>query len=578
MNKLSGFFFENKTKVYATLVLIPLCIYFKSLFYDFSPIDDQWLIIRNAGALSSWANIPDFFTKPTAELYYRPLLSVSLMIDYHISTLSPFSYHFTNILLHILSVILLFNFLKQLNVGNKLSFVLSILFAIHPALLHAVAWIPGRNDSLLTVFALYAFITLNQYITKNNTKFLILHFLAFVCALLTKENAFLLPVFFIILCFNKIKTKKSLIALITSWITIIIIWFAVKQHVVSEFPTAGHDLILTIKNSFFAYLIFIGKTVLPIQLSVAPTFIHSSLIPGILVILLFTFLYFKLGLKNKRIGWLGIAIFFIMLIIPIWYSASSISQEHYEHRLYLPFVGIILFISQLKIDVNSKFYNYVILVIVIVFSVKTLARMGVYKNEESYIDAGVIEAPENYFYQFKKGDVLYKNKQNSEALIYYNKALEKQPDKIQILNNRGNVYVALGKKNEAIQDFNKAIELSNSTPSAYLNRCLAYKYFGDIENAMKDLLFLKQNYPNFISTEMENEFNKVWENYQFNQLNKLIISEPKNAMLLVNRAKFLLTKRLGKDALADLKRACELEPNNSDFENYYNELNSSLPH
>ena len=577
MNTKVSMLFQSKTKVYTILVLIPLCLYFKSLFYDFSPMDDQWLIIRNAASLSNWENLPDFFTKPTAELYYRPLLSVSLMIDYHISHLSPYSYHFTNLLLHILCVVLLFNFLKQLNVDNKLSFLLSILFAVHPVLLHSVAWIPGRNDSLLTAFTLVSFITLNQYVLKNNFKFLIIHFLAFVLALLTKENAFLLPIFFLTLCYNKIKTKQ-LLSLITLWLVIVIAWFIIKLNVVNIFPSAGHNVILTIKNSVFGYLIFIGKSVLPFQLSVAPTYLHTSIIPGIIVLLLFTFLYFKFGFKNARFGWLGIVIFFVMLIIPIWYSASSISQEHYEHRAYLPLVGIILFISQLRIDVNAKIFNYLILIMVIAFSLKTFQRMEVYKNEETFLDAGIKEAPENYFFQFKNGDVLYKNKRFTEALIAYNKALEKQPGKIQILNNRGNVFVALGKKREAIIDFNNAIKLSNSSPQAYLNRCLAYNAFGEIENAMNDLIFLKSNHPDFVPNGLEEVISNKWNVLMFEELNQKIAQEPQNAILYVNRAKLFLTKRMGKEALSDLKKACELEPNNQNFKNYFNELNSSFPH
>jgi hypothetical protein len=39
-----------------------------------------------------------------------------------------------------------------------------------------------------------------------------------------------------------------------------------------------------------------------------------------------------------------------------------------------------------------------------------------------------------------------------------------------------------------------------------------------------------------------------------------------------------LNMRMGKEALADLKKACELEPNNAGFKGYFNELNNSLPH
>jgi hypothetical protein len=45
----------------------------------------------------------------------------------------------------------------------------------------------------------------------------------------------------------------------------------------------------------------------------------------------------------------------------------------------------------------------------------------------------------------------------------------------------------------------------------------------------------------------------------------------------VNRAKLYLDIRQGEKALADLKKAVELDPNNADFHRYYDELARSFP-
>ena len=204
--------------------------------------------------------------------------------------------------------------------------------------------------------------------------------------------------------------------------------------------------------------------------------------------------------------------------------------------------------------------------------------MDTYKNELSFIDCGVKETPEYYLFHFKKGDKFFEQRNFTSALACYNIAIQMQPSRVQLYNNRANVYCAMGNKKEAFADYNTALKLSPNNPSAYLNRCLAYKNFGDIENSMKDLMFLKQNYPNFIPANFEKEMAQIWDDYQFEQLNQLIKVEPNNAILYVNRAKILLNKRLGREALADLKRACDLDPKNTDYKNYYNELNSSFPH
>lgn len=578
MNKLNGLFFENKIKVYFTLLLIPFCLYIKSLWYNFSPMDDQWLILENTKVLSDWRNFPLLFKTSISGIYYRPLLNLSFMMDYHVGQKSPLIYHFTNLILHLLTVILFYHFLIQVNVSKKLSFLFALVFSVHPAILHTVAWIPGRNDLLLAIFTLCSFIFLINYLLNQKQQHLFFHLFFFSCSLLTKENALILPIFFGILSLNYKKSKNNIFVFILSWLTIIVAWYLIRKNIVNYYPSVGNDLTLSIKNFISGFLLFTGKCLFPIQQSVFPTLKNASVIPGFITIILIIIAYIKLEINNKVLAALGLIIFTGVLAIPVWYGATSSTGEHYEHRIYLPLIGLLLFITQLKFNINSKLFNYIITIIIVLFSIKTFYRMNTYKNEMTYIDSGIKETPEYYLFHFKKGDKLFENHDFINALAAYNTALKMQPFRVQIYNNRANVYCAIGKKDEAINDYNTALKLSPNNPNAYLNRCVAYKNFGDIENAMNDLTFLKQNYPNFIPTGMEDEYNKIWDNYQYSQLNKYILLEPKNAILLVNRAKFLLNKRMGKEALADLKKACELEPNNIDFKNYFNELNSSLPH
>jgi Flp pilus assembly protein TadD len=584
-------FYDNKNKLILVLLIVPFCLYFKSLFFDFSPMDDQWLILRNSGSLSKWGNLPEFFTRPIAGIYYRPFLSTSFMIDYHLGAVSPHIYHLTNLIWHLFSVVLLFKMLQQFNVSNKLAFLLALLFAIHPMALHSVAWIPGRNDTMLTVFAISSILFLNKYIVQKKTTYLVWHLVLFVCALLTKENAILLPLFYSAIYYRKFKFNKNHLSLISAWIVLLIIWYFIRTHVVDSSLSTGKNISDSITNSALGYLLFIGKSTLPFQQSVFPTLQASSVIPGILITVLFVFLYIKLGVKEKYIAWLGLLIFIGMLAIPVWYGATSSSHEHYEHRMYLSMIGLLLFVSQLNFNINSKLFNYSILLFVVLFSLKTFTRMDVYKNAESFVDAGIVEAPENYFFHSKKAEYLYLSKNFSESIFYFDKALAKQPKRIQLLNNRGNVYLAMGNKEKALADFNTAIALSDSNATSYINRCLTYDYFGDADKAMMDLAKAKNLKKNSVSPQLEAQITKKWilanakyisPNITINKqlaivLNQEIEANPNDPILYVNRAKLFIDNRLGNEALADLKKACELDPTNTEFKRYYTELNSSLP-
>ena len=58
--------------------------------------------------------------------------------------------------------------------------------------------------------------------------------------------------------------------------------------------------------------------------------------------------------------------------------------------------------------------------------------------------------------------------------------------KVNAYNNRGVVYAALGQYQEAIQDYNQAIELDPKHLYAYNNRGVAYAALGQHQEAIRD--------------------------------------------------------------------------------------------
>ncbi|MBI3521378.1 MAG: glycosyltransferase family 39 protein [Bacteroidetes bacterium] len=569
-------FFENKIRMYAILILIPLCLYAKSWFYEFSPMDDQWMVIKNADVLSDWKNIDAFFTRPLMGLYYRPFFSISLMLDYHIGKTSPFIYHFSNLIFHLISVVLVYKLFLNLKISNAISFLFALLFAVHPALLHAIAWIPGRNDILLTVFALSSSIYLIKFLEKEQKTYLWLHFFFFFCAMLTKENAFALPVFFIMLIYHFNKSKKTYITLLIGWIAILLIWFMLRNYAVKSSLTLGPDIFESIKRFFMGLLLYIGKSIIPLHQSVFPTLKNSTIIFGLIASGILIFLLLKPGLKNKTLAFSGLILFFSMIAVPVWYGATGSSGEHYEHRIYLPLIGLLIFISQINFNQTSPLFIYSTIIVIMVFSFKTFYRLNIYKTENSFVDSGIKEAPEYYYFYAIKGDKLLSQQNFAASIPYYNTAINMQPQRPQLYSSRGYAFVELNKHKESVDDFTKAIEFTKNNPDMYLNRCLANKKFGDLEYAMKDFTYLKKNFPKSIPQGLEEDLVSQWYNYLEGKISNQIASDQKNASLYVNRAKILMLNKKRTEAFEDIKHACELEPNNKTYQSYLELLNSRM--
>lgn len=92
---------------------------------------------------------------------------------------------------------------------------------------------------------------------------------------------------------------------------------------------------------------------------------------------------------------------------------------------------------------------------------------------------------------FKKGFEYQDQGDLDRALAEYQKALELNPNYVQVYTNLGTVY--LGKKDFdlAIGNFKKVIELNYWDKKAHYNLGVAYLYRGELEEAKKEVEFLK---------------------------------------------------------------------------------------
>jgi hypothetical protein len=219
---------------FAWFALIGLLVYGQTLFFGFSYLDDNVLIVDHIKDLTNFANIGRFFQEDVFHLmgwsaaYYRPLLTLSFMANAIFAGLHPFLYHLTNVLIHIVVTCFIFQLLLKLGFRRVKVFCLSFLFLIHPVVVQAVAWLPGRNDSLLAFFAVPSFIFFLNYLEKHKRGDYAWHLVFFLCALLTKETAIALPVvcFFFNFLIKEPKPARLPLKFYAGWLGCFLIWLS----------------------------------------------------------------------------------------------------------------------------------------------------------------------------------------------------------------------------------------------------------------------------------------------------------------------------------------------------------------
>lgn len=565
MKQVAKNFFEKERQVLLVLLLPIILIYIKSLGFGFTSMDEQWMIVKDTAYLSKWSNLKNVFVESTGDMYYRPVLMVTLILDYHLAKLNTWFYHLVNLLWHLLAVVLLYKLLLRIKVTRKTAFVFALLFGIHPLLVHAVVWVPGRNDILLAVFTLASLISLHDFIDKNQIKFLILHLLFFVLALFTKENAVVLPLVYAVFYWSLAKPElKKIYPVVLSWIVLTLCWLFLRNAIVRTSPASSNDLTTQLLNFAGGFLVYIGKTIYPFQQSVVPTIKHSSLIPGILTLLFFIFLSIKLGFRDKKLAFFGASLFFILLALPVWFGASRSNGEHLEQRIYISMAGLFIFLAQLKFDPNGKVFEYASAALLLVLLLKTGSRQNVYKDELSFIDAGIKETPDYYYFYFQKADKLNDLNRCEEAIPYYNQALALRPNYYRGISNRGSAYFRLGRYKEAIADFSNAIEHSAFDKTYHFNRCLAYARLNDMEHAMKDMIVLKKCCGQVLDQDIELEITDKWSR-SLEALIKQAETDTKNAALFFRIANLYFDVEMTQPGLTYLKQACLLAPENAEY-------------
>jgi tetratricopeptide (TPR) repeat protein len=108
------------------------------------------------------------------------------------------------------------------------------------------------------------------------------------------------------------------------------------------------------------------------------------------------------------------------------------------------------------------------------------------KEALEYYSKAIELDPENERAYHNRGDVHYELKMFEEAITDYDKAIELDPRSAVSYKNRGNAYFKLYQFDKAIADYDKAIEIDADYALAYNNRGMAYYELYQFDKAIAD--------------------------------------------------------------------------------------------
>ena len=344
--------------------------------------DDQHAIVENYA-------IHRFDLKEIFSSSGRPILHVTLAINYYFGKLNVFGYHLVNLLLHISNGIMLYFILFQTaNLPSikekygqrayRIALYAALIFIVHPIQTQAVTYIISRSSVLATTFYLLSlFLFINTFalcstLSAPRSLLLVGAFFVSCLGMATKPIVATLPLMLLIYDFfflsnGDLKILKqrylSHIAMFsTISVTIYLSAAGLREFVAFDYakgvqmpfgePVTSFQYFMTQLHviPYYIKLLFI-----PTNLNLDydwPITMHLDLATVLFFILLAAIAGFGIWAYG-RAKLLSFAIIWFFVTLSVTSSFLVIYDMIFEHRLYLPSIGFAIFAALLISKISS---------------------------------------------------------------------------------------------------------------------------------------------------------------------------------------------------------------------------------
>jgi tetratricopeptide (TPR) repeat protein len=506
------------------IALAVVAVYATVPSFKFIGFDDNEILKQHYFIIGDISKIKLAFTTDaflgTNGTFYRPLQTVSFMLDALVGGPKPFIYHLTNLLLHIASSLCVFWLLLTLGYQRLVSLLLALLFALHPMFVPMVAWVPTRGDLLLTIFVIISFILFIKSFREKRPVLVLWHGVIFFLALLAKETAVAVPplcLFYYYLEFRKTPARKLITGYFVAWLVAGAVWYYLHSalHVVGD-NSVG--LVALIQNLRIMPEL-LGKFFVPAHFQLTPLFSLIDTAIGLVVAALLAWLILRMGAWTDKKLLFGL-LWTLLCILPVTIYRNSDAQyifDYLYHRAYLPSIGLVIVLAELfrRLNVrNEKYFRRVAVGAVPVLAycgIASFHEMGFYRDAPTFFTEAIARTPRNALCHNNRGTYYGNELHDHEAALKdFNKAVEINPKYMVAIANRGVTRGSLGQKEEAIADLQRALAINPNSPNPdFILRIADLRYvLNDFTGSIADydrLLAMDKMYPRIYSKRAGSE-------------------------------------------------------------------------
>ncbi len=487
--------------VYLLFFVLAFLIYGQAMQFFLGKLDEDLLIIRQIDYLKNLHNLPeavmkDPYLNAKGSAFYRPLQTVSYMIDSQFFMNRGSVFFVTNILLHAAVCSLFFYLLTLLHDDRKPAFLVTLLFLVSPLFVQAIVWAPSRGDLLSALTGLGAVIFFARLCDSGKWAYGLLSVLVYFLALLSKETSLiLLPVLALFwLWFVKAKQKPYLPALLAfgGYLSATAAYFGIRSIVVDLPVPASEFGIVPLLHNLRTIPEFLAKFCIPVHLSPMPGFTLINTLVGLMVMALLIGLMVRYAAKP----------FWPVLFGPAWFLGFALpglmyrhpmgnaAYDYLEHRAYLPMLGIMILLffiySRLPGEKNKQRFTRISLGLTLILGIWSFVYAGNYKTPESFYNLAVRTNPHSAVAFHNRGCYWSNMEEHSQAVADFDRALALKPDYSLAYLNKGISLYALNDRVGAMAQYDSAIRLEPGLFQAHYYRAGVLYEFGRYQDAIRE--------------------------------------------------------------------------------------------
>jgi protein O-mannosyl-transferase len=455
----------------------------------------------------------------------RPLVNLSLAVNYAISGFHVWSYHVLNLAIHVLAVLTLFGVLRWTfdmpalrnrfgRSRTSLALASALIWAVHPLQTESVTYVVQRAESISGLFYLLTLYGVIRGAGSARTRFWYgVAVASCLAGMASKEVVATAPL--VVLLYDRtflagsfrgaLRQRRGLyVALAATWC--LLGWLTLSTG--WRGGTAGfgpgidwRGYVLTQPGAIVHYL-RLSVVPWPLVLDYGMAVAHGAaeIVPYAAILVLLLGAGVAAGRRSPAIGFAGA--WFVATLAPTSSIIPIVTQTMAEHRMYLALAAVVVLavvaahrlwerFSPGRRSPNAGLRHLVpgaaLAIVVIALGYATVERNRDYRSEISIWQDTVDKRPGNPRAEDGLGNALVTAGRTAEAIDHFERGLQVQPDYVSSHNNLGRALASVGRTTEAIDHYERAIALAPGFAPAHYNLGVALVGVGKTSDAIPHL-------------------------------------------------------------------------------------------